>query len=94
MTDYLARLRPAKGILIIAVIGLVLFLAGFWLARSTAARPSDADPERSRYEFMQIGDTVAAIDIYTGETYAIDGNTRAWMLLAPALPSREAKTGK
>ena len=43
---------------------------------------------------MQIGDTVAAIDIYTGEAYAIDGNTRAWTLLAPPLPSREPKEPK
>ena len=45
---------------------------------------------RSRYEFLQVGDTVAAIDIYTGEAYAIDGNTRAWTILAPALLGEDA----
>jgi hypothetical protein len=92
--DYIGRLTAAKGVIIIGVIGLVLFFAGFWLARSTAASPVNAGREGSRYQFMQIGDTVAAIDIYTGETYAIDGNTRAWALLAPALPSKEVKTTK
>jgi hypothetical protein len=91
-----SRFSRAQGIAMIAVIGLVLFFVGFWLARSTSASAAneDRDHGRSRYEFMQIGDTVAAIDIYTGEAYAIDGNTRAWTLLAPPLPSRETKTTK
>jgi hypothetical protein len=91
-----SRFSRAQGIAMVAVIGLVLFFVGFWLARSTSASSvsTDRDSVRGRYEFMQIGDTVAAIDIYTGEAYAIDGNTRAWTLLAPPLPSRETKTTK
>ncbi|HMV50917.1 MAG TPA: hypothetical protein PLD20_09235 [Blastocatellia bacterium] len=91
-----SRFSRAQGLAMSAVIGLVLFFVGFWLARSTAASSVSKDRDRvaSRYEFMQIGDTVAAIDIYTGEAYAIDGNTRAWTLLAPPLPSREPKEPK
>lgn len=91
-----SRFSRTQGIAMIAAIGLVLFFVGFWLARSTAASSvsNDRDRERGRYEFMQIGDTVAAIDIHTGEAYAIDGNSRAWTLLAPALPSKETKATK
>lgn len=86
----------AQGLAIIAVIGLVLFFVGFWLARTTAAvtDSKDRDRQASRYEIMQIGDNVAAIDIYTGEAYAIDGNTRAWTMPVPALPARESRKTK
>lgn len=92
----ISRFSRAQGIAMIAAIGLVLFFVGFWLARSTSASSvsGDRNRDRGRYEFMQIGDTVAAIDVYTGEAYAIDGNTRAWTILAPALPSKESKTAK
>jgi hypothetical protein len=69
------------------VAGLVFFSIGFFLARSTAARATQV--ERTRWEFLPVGDTVAAIDVSTGEAYAIDGNTRAWTVLAPALPAKE-----
>jgi len=90
--NFLDRLGPAKGILIVLVAGLVFFLVGFMLARSTAA--GAAAHERARWEFVPVGDTVAAIDTQTGETYAIDGNTRAWTVLAPALPGKDAKNTK
>ncbi len=86
------RFTPAKAILIAAVIGLVLFFVGFMLARATDSGSARAEAVEKRYQFMQIGDTVAAIDMQTGETYAIDGNTRAWTMLAPALPSKEPKS--
>lgn len=91
-----SKLSRAQGIVMLSVIGLVLFFVGFWLARSTSASSvsNDKDRDRLRYEFMQIGDTVAAIDVYTGEAFAIDGNTRSWTILAPALPSRETKATK
>ncbi len=96
--NYTERFGPIQSIILIAVIGLVLFFVGFWVARSTAERSVAAESalksDRSRYEFLQVGDTVAAIDIYTGEAYAIDGNTRAWTILAPALPSKEVKNPK
>jgi len=66
------------------VAALVFFLIGYLLARSTA-------PERERWEFVPVGDTVAAIDVRTGEAYAIDGNTKAWTVLAPALPAKDNK---
>ena len=88
------RFSPAQGIVMIVVIGLVLFFGGFLIARSTAASLEKPKHENARYQFLQVGDTVAAIDTYTGETYAIDGNTRAWTLLAPALPARESRITK
>lgn len=95
---YTERLSPAQGILIVAGIGLVLFFVGFWIARITADKSVTTENSlksaRTRYEFLQVGDTVAAIDVYTGEAFAIDGNTRAWTILAPALPSKEAKNTK
>ncbi|HZS09552.1 MAG TPA: hypothetical protein VFD58_32285 [Blastocatellia bacterium] len=87
------RFGPAQGVVILLVAGLVFFLIGFWLARSTVATATTRD--QTRWQFVSVGDTVAAIDVQTGEAYAIDGNTRAWTVLAPALPSRgEVKTSK
>jgi hypothetical protein len=97
---YTERLSPAQGIIMIGVIGLVLFFVGFFVARWSADRSYAAetstkvDRDRLRYQFMQVGDTVAAIDVYTGEAFAIDGNTRAWTILAPALPSKDTKNVK
>lgn len=92
------RVGMTQSLIIVGVIGLVLFVVGFWLARATAEKAAAAENstkvERSRYQFLQVGDTVAAIDVVTGEAYAIDGNTRAWTVLAPALPAKEAKTAK
>lgn len=88
------RWTSAKSLILIAVVGVVLFLAGFWLARSPSVSQAKSEQETHRYQFMQIGDSVAAIDTTTGETYAIDGNARAWVLLAPALPSKESKNIK
>lgn len=92
------RVNSPQTIIIVAVVGLVLFFVGFWLARMTAERSLAAEnlskSERTRYEFLQVGDTVAAIDVLTGEAFAIDGNTRAWTILAPALPSKEVKNIK
>jgi hypothetical protein len=88
------RFGAPQSILIIAVISLVLFFGGFWIARTTAASAARTEPERSRYQFLQVGDTVAAIDVATGEAYAIDGNTRAWTLLAPPLPSRNSQPAR
>jgi hypothetical protein len=85
----LDRFRAPQSILLIALISLALFIGGFWIARATAASSTKVDLDHSRYQFLQVGDTVAAIDVTTGEAYAIDGNTRAWTLLAPPLPSRE-----
>jgi hypothetical protein len=85
--NYTSRFSPIQGIVLIAIIGLVLFFVGFWLARSTTANTVSRDRAERRYEFLPVGDTVAAVDIYTGEAYAIDGNTRAWTVLAPALPA-------
>jgi hypothetical protein len=98
--NYAERLSPAQGIILVGIIGLVLFFIGFWVARWSAERTLAAETstkverDRSRYQFLQIGDTVAAIDVYTGEAFAIDGNTRAWTMLAPALPSKETKNTK
>jgi hypothetical protein len=86
--NLISRFSPAQGIALIVVIAVVLFFGGFLIARSTAASMPKTERESSRYQFLQVGDTVAAIDVYTGEAYAIDGNTRAWTLLAPALPAR------
>ena len=85
------RITKPQGIIVTAVLGLVLLVGGFWLARVTAASSTKPVAEHSRYQFLQVGDTVAAIDVTTGEAYAIDGQARAWTLLAPALPSREPK---
>mgnify|MGYP000128441405 FL=1 len=85
------RFTSTRSLILIGVIGLVLFLAGFWLARSPVTQ-AKSESQATRYQFMQIGDSVAAIDVYTGESYAIDGNARAWVLLAPALPTKEVKT--
>lgn len=98
--NYTERLSPAQGMILIGIIGLVLFFIGFGVARWSANRSVAADtsakvePDRLRYQFMQLGDTVAAIDVYTGEAFAIDGNTRAWTMLAPALPSKEIRNTK
>jgi len=89
--DNVRKLGAWKGIIVVAVIAVVLFFGGFFVARSTSASSVSDGRENARYEFMQIGDTVAAIDTRTGETYAIDGTTRAWTLLAPALPNRTQK---
>ncbi|HWQ33543.1 MAG TPA: hypothetical protein VNQ79_11870 [Blastocatellia bacterium] len=87
------RLSPAQGLLMLLVAGVILFLIGFWLARATATSATTRD--RGRWEFIPVGDTVAAIDVQTGEAFAIDGNTRAWTVLAPALPARtETKSTK
>lgn len=86
--NFLGRFSPAQGIVLMGIIAVVLFFGGFMIARSTAASVSQPERETLRYQFLQVGDTVAAIDVYTGEAYAIDGNTRAWTLLAPALPAR------
>lgn len=76
----------SKSIILVAVIGIALFLVGFWLARSTATAASQ-DYVARHYQFLQVGDTVAAIDTNTGEAYAIDGHNRSWTLLAPPLPA-------
>jgi Co/Zn/Cd efflux system component len=92
------RLNPMQAMILVAIIGLVLFFIGFWLARSTAEKSLVAERtsqiERSRYQYLQVGDTIAAIDVVTGEAFAIDGNTRAWTILAPALPAKETKPAK
>jgi Co/Zn/Cd efflux system component len=92
------RLNPMQAMILVAIIGLALFFIGFWLARSTAEKSLAAErtpqTERSRYQYLQVGDTIAAIDVVTGEAFAIDGNTRAWTILAPALPSKETKPVK
>lgn len=85
--DYTGRLSRIQGIILIAVIGVGLFFVGFWLARSTSASTISRDRGNQRYEFIPVGDTVAAVDIYTGEAFAIDGNSRSWTVLAPALPA-------
>lgn len=85
--DYTNRLSRIQGIILIAVIGVGLFFIGFWLARSTSASTLSRDRDKSRYEFIPVGDTVAAVDVVTGEAYAIDGNSRSWTVLAPALPA-------
>ncbi len=87
------KFTSTRNLVLIGVAGLILFLAGFWLARSPVSSAKTESPAM-RYQFMQIGDSVAAIDVYTGESYAIDGNARAWVLLAPPLPTKEAKTTK
>jgi hypothetical protein len=89
-----SRFSPAQAIALMIVVAVVLFFGGFLIARSTAASVQKPDREGLRYQFLQVGDTVAAIDVYTGEAYAIDGNTRAWTLLAPALPARDTKPAK
>lgn len=92
------RFTPIQAMIAVALIGLALFFVGFWLARTTADKSLSAEKttlsERSRYQYLQIGDTIAAIDVVTGEAFAIDGNTRAWTILAPALPSKETKPVK
>jgi uncharacterized protein YneF (UPF0154 family) len=92
------RFTPIQAMILVAVIGLILFFIGFWLARTTAEKSLAAERtpqlERSRYQYLQVGDTIAAIDVVTGEAFAIDGNTRAWTILAPALPSKETKPVK
>ncbi|MFN7949825.1 MAG: hypothetical protein U0Z53_31015 [Blastocatellia bacterium] len=86
-------MAPYQGLLLLILAGLIFFLIGFWLARSGTA-PATAQ-DRPRWEFIPVGDTVAAIDTQTGEAFAIDGNTRAWTVLAPALPARaETRAGK
>ena len=85
------RWTSTKNLILIGVVALALFFAGFWLARSPVSL-AKTESQAVRYQFMQIGDSVAAIDIYTGESYAIDGNSRSWVLLAPPLPSKESKT--
>src|SRR5437762_13135900 len=85
------RLIPAQGLITLLVAGLIFFLIGFWLARSTVARATT--PDHARWEFVSVGDTVAAIDVQTGEAFAIDGKTRAWTVLAPALPTRGGVKG-
>jgi hypothetical protein len=84
--EYARRLGPTQGLVVLLVAGLVFFLIGFFLALSTVS--GSTATERTRWEFVPVGDTVAAIDVQTGETYAIDGNSRAWTVLAPALPAR------
>ncbi|MBS1790340.1 MAG: hypothetical protein JST85_21625 [Acidobacteria bacterium] len=88
------RWTSAKNLILIVVVGLVLFLAGFWLARSPSVSQAKTEPQTAQYQFMQIGDSVAAINVQTGEAYAIDGNARAWVMLAPALPSKENRSTK
>ena len=98
--NYAEKLSPVQGIILIGVIGLVLFFIGFFVARWSAeksyaaATPTKNEADHLRYQFLQIGDTVAAIDVYTGEAYAIDGKTRGWTMLAPALPAKENKNTK
>jgi hypothetical protein len=98
--SYIERLSSAQGMILAIVLGFALFLVGFWLARMTGERSLAAensakvDGHQARYTFLQVGDTVAAIDVTTGEAFAIDGNTRAWTILAPALPAKEPKAAK
>lgn len=88
------RFSAPQNIILIAVIGLAIFLGGFLLARNSSASAARVDKDHARYQFLQVGDTVAAIDMNTGETYAIDGNTRSWTVLAPALPAKDTRVAK
>jgi hypothetical protein len=96
--NYISRMNPAQRLISFLALMLLIFFIGFWVARSTSASTNKEAQEvargNSRYQFMQIGDTVTAIDIHTGETYAIDGNTRSWILLAPALPAKPVQNTK